>query len=71
MGVRVINGAKAFRYEISKAAQHSLLKSLGIRCLPSRIIHAAQSGIAAAGGLRYPIIVKPNIGGSGKGITCA
>jgi hypothetical protein len=25
MGVRVINGAKAFRYEISKAAQHSLL----------------------------------------------
>jgi Carbamoyl-phosphate synthase L chain, ATP binding domain len=68
-GVRVINGAKAFRYEISKAAQHSLLKSLNLRFLPSRVIHAAAQAVAAADGLRYPIIVKPNIGGSGKGIT--
>ena len=30
-GVRVLNGVKAFRYEISKAAQHSLLQSLGIK----------------------------------------
>jgi hypothetical protein len=68
-GVRVINGAKAFRYEISKAAQHSLLKSLHLGFLPSRVIHAATQAVAAAEGLRYPIIVKPNIGGSGKGIT--
>jgi glutathione synthase/RimK-type ligase-like ATP-grasp enzyme len=69
MGVRVINGSTAFRYEISKAAQHSLLKSLGIRYLPSRVIHAPAHAIAAAKGLRYPIVVKPNIGGSGKGIV--
>jgi glutathione synthase/RimK-type ligase-like ATP-grasp enzyme len=69
MGVRVINGSTAFRYEISKAAQHSLLKSLGIRYIPSRIIHAPGHAIAAARGLRYPIVVKPNIGGSGKGIV--
>jgi len=68
-GVRVINGAKAFRYEISKAAQASLLKSLGLRFLPSRVIHAAHQAVAAAAGLRYPIIVKANTGGSGKGIT--
>jgi len=68
-GVRVINGAKAFRYEISKAAQHSLLKSLNLRFLPSRVIHAAAQAVAAAEGLRYPIIVKANIGGSGQGIT--
>jgi glutathione synthase/RimK-type ligase-like ATP-grasp enzyme len=68
-GVRVINGAKAFRYEISKAAQHSLLKSLGLRFLASRVIHSAAQATAAASGLRYPIIVKPNIGGSGKGIV--
>jgi biotin carboxylase len=68
-GVRVINGAKAFRYEISKAGQASLLKSLGLRFLPSRIIHAAHQAVAAAEGLRYPIIVKANTGGSGKGIT--
>jgi hypothetical protein len=68
-GVRVINGAKAFRYEISKAGQASLLKSLGLRFLPSRVIHSAGQAAAAAQGLRYPIIVKANTGGSGKGIT--
>ncbi|MCU1320564.1 MAG: ATP-dependent carboxylate-amine ligase domain protein ATP-grasp [Acidobacteriaceae bacterium] len=68
-GVRVINGVKAFRYEISKAAQHSLLQSLGIRFLPSRVIHRASQAVAAAEGLRYPIVVKANIGGSGKGIV--
>ena len=68
-GVRVINGARAFRYEISKAGQASLLKSLGLRFLPSRIIHSANQAVAAAEGLRYPIIVKANTGGSGKGIT--
>jgi hypothetical protein len=68
-GVRVINGAKAFRYEISKAAQHSLLKSLGLSFLPSRIIHSVTQAVPAAEGLRYPIIVKPNVGGSGKGIV--
>ena len=68
-GVRVINGAKAFRYEVSKAGQASLLKSLGLRYLPSRVIHAAHQAVAAAEGLRYPIIVKANTGGSGKGIA--
>lgn len=68
-GVRVLNGAKAFRYEISKAAQHSLLQSLGIRFLPSRVIHRASQAVAAADGLRYPVVVKANIGGSGKGIV--
>jgi hypothetical protein len=68
-GIRVINGPKAFRYEISKAAQHSLLKSLGLAYLPSRVIHSVKQAVAAAEGLRYPIIVKPNVGGSGKGIV--
>jgi len=69
LGIRVINGAKAFRYEVSKAAQHSLLRSLGIRYLPSRVIHAPEQALAASEGLRFPIIVKANIGGSGKGIV--
>jgi hypothetical protein len=68
MGVRVINGAQAFRYEISKACQHSLLKSLGLKYIPSRVIHKAGQAIAAAKGLRYPILIKANVGGSGKGI---
>ena len=68
-GVRVINGAKAFRYEISKALQHSLLQSLGLNYLPSRVIHDPSQAVAAAEGLRYPIVVKPNVGGSGAGIV--
>jgi len=68
-GVRVLNGSQAFRYEISKASQASLLKSLGLRFIPTRVIHAADQAVAAAAGLRYPIVVKPNIGGSGKGVT--
>jgi glutathione synthase/RimK-type ligase-like ATP-grasp enzyme len=67
--VRVINGAKAFRYEISKAGQSSLLKSLGLRFMPSRVIHSPTQAVAAAEGLRYPLIVKANTGGSGKGIV--
>jgi hypothetical protein len=69
LGVRVINGARAFRYEISKAAQHSLLRHLKLPFIPSRVIHAPHQAVEAAQGLRYPILVKANIGGSGKGIV--
>ena len=68
-GVRVINGSKAFQYELSKALQHSLIQSLGLRSIPSRIIHRPEQAIAAAEGLRFPIVVKPNVGGSGAGIV--
>jgi biotin carboxylase len=34
----------------------------------SRVIHNAVSGAAAADGLRFPVVVKPNVGGSGAGI---
>jgi len=68
-GIRVINGAAAFRYEISKASQASLLKSLNLRFIPTLVIHEAGQAVAATAGLRFPIVVKPNIGGSGKGVT--
>lgn len=69
LGVRVLNGSKAFRYEISKALQLSLLRSLGIPYPRSRVIHDVRQAVAAAKGLRYPIVVKPNVGGSGAGIV--
>jgi hypothetical protein len=69
LGIRVVNGAKAFRHEISKAAQHSLLRHLRLPFIPSRVIHAPSQALAAAQGLRYPILIKANIGGSGKGIV--
>jgi predicted ATP-grasp superfamily ATP-dependent carboligase len=67
-GVRVINGLKAFRTELSKAAQLSLLDELGLPYPKARVIHRASQALAATEGLRWPIVVKPNIGGSGAGV---
>ncbi|MCR4375405.1 MAG: hypothetical protein NUW22_11195 [Acidobacteria bacterium] len=68
-GVRVINGLKAFRNEISKAHQITLLRSLGLAAPRARVINAAGQAPAAAAGLRFPVVVKANIGGSGAGIV--
>jgi hypothetical protein len=67
-GVRIINGLKAFRTELSKAAQLSLLDSLELPFPKARVIHRASQVVSAAEGLRWPIVVKPNIGGSGAGV---
>ncbi|HEX7288687.1 MAG TPA: hypothetical protein VF532_21055 [Candidatus Angelobacter sp.] len=68
-GKRVVNGQKAFRYETSKALQLSLLESLGLPYPKSRVINSPADAVAASDGLRFPIVVKPNIGGSGAGVT--
>jgi glutathione synthase/RimK-type ligase-like ATP-grasp enzyme len=68
-GIRVINGLAAFRHETSKALQLSLLRSLGLPAPRTRIIHDPGQAAAAAAGLRFPIVVKPNVGGSGVGVT--
>src|SRR5277367_1043929 len=67
-GVRVINGLKAFRTELSKAAQLFLLDGIGLPAPKARVIHRASQALAASEGLRWPIVVKPNIGGSGAGV---
>ncbi len=68
-GTKTINGYKAFGYEVSKAAQLSLIKKLGYGYPASRVINHPSQVLAAAEGLRFPIVVKANIGGSGAGIT--
>lgn len=67
-GVRVLNGYRAFTYETSKALQLMLLEKLGIKYPKSRVINHASQVEAATEGLRFPIVVKANIGGSGAGI---
>jgi len=67
-GVRVVNGYQAFENEISKAGQLALLDGLGLPYPRARVIHRAEQAPAAAEGLRWPIAVKPNIGGSGAGV---
>lgn len=69
IGAPVVNGHRAFQYEISKARQLSLFRRLGVAHPRSRVISRAEQAVAAADGLRYPVVVKPNIGGSGGGIV--
>jgi hypothetical protein len=69
LGVRVINGSQGFRHEISKALQLSLLRSLGLPYPKARVINHPSQAPAAAAGLRFPVVVKANIGGSGAGIV--
>lgn len=67
-GVDVVNNAAAFSLETSKASQLLLLKELGLRAPRARVINDPTAALAAAEGLDFPVIVKPNIGGSGAGI---
>jgi glutathione synthase/RimK-type ligase-like ATP-grasp enzyme len=66
---RVINGHQSFALEISKAAQLSLLQSLGLPFPRSRIINCAEAARDAAAEIGFPVMVKPNIGGRGAGIV--
>jgi len=67
--VKVINGYQAFTYETSKALQLSLLQHLGLPYPKSRVINHAAEILETVADLRFPIVVKANIGGSGAGIT--
>jgi hypothetical protein len=64
-GVPVVNGSAAFDLETSKARQLILLGALDIRAPRARVITHPSQATGAAEGLRFPIIVKPNVGGSG------
>jgi hypothetical protein len=68
-GVRVVNGSRAFTHEISKALQLTLLESLGLPCPKALVINHPSQALAAAEKIGYPLVFKPNIGGSGAGIT--
>ena len=64
-GIPVVNGSDAFALELSKAQQLLLLERLGIRAPRAHAASDAARIVEAARGLRFPVIVKPNIGGSG------
>ncbi len=69
VGTRVINGEKAFGIEISKARQLSLLDSLNLPYPKAFVINSPSLAVEASESLRFPIVVKANIGGSGAGIV--
>ncbi|MDY3552452.1 hypothetical protein R5W24_001534 [Gemmata sp. JC717] len=69
LGVPVVNGVNGFSIELSKARQLTLLESLGLGYPKARVINHASKAVDAADGLRFPVVVKANIGGSGAGIV--
>jgi hypothetical protein len=69
LNVPVVNGLEAFTVETSKARQLTLLESLDLDYPAARVFNDPSQAKAAAEGLRFPIVVKANIGGSGAGIV--
>ncbi|MEM7194367.1 MAG: hypothetical protein AAF402_05400 [Pseudomonadota bacterium] len=68
-GVRVLNGAKAHSVGSSKALQNGVFASLGLDHPKGIAIYRQQDALQAAQQIGYPVIVKPNIGGSGSGVS--
>ena len=67
-GVRVVNGSRAFTHETSKALQLQVLESLGLPYPKAHIINHVSQALEAAEAVGYPVVIKPNIGGSGAGV---
>src|SRR5690348_1855146 len=64
-GVRVLNGSAAFSLELSKTAQAALLRRLGVPTPRIWTFNDVAALRARAGELRYPLLLKPEQGGSG------
>ncbi len=69
LGTPVVNGADVYALELSKAWQIDVLEELGLPSPRTRVINHVSQALEAARGLRYPVLVKANVGGSGAGIT--
>jgi hypothetical protein len=69
LGTPVVNGSAAYALELSKATQLGLLARLGLPAPRSRVINHPALAPQAADALRFPVLVKANIGGSGAGIV--
>jgi glutathione synthase/RimK-type ligase-like ATP-grasp enzyme len=68
-GARVLNGAATIAVDSSKARQLSLIARLGHAVPETRVVHRKEDLPAAAAEMRFPLMVKANIGGSGAGIV--
>jgi glutathione synthase/RimK-type ligase-like ATP-grasp enzyme len=68
-GARVLNGADVLAVDSSKARQLSILAALGLAVPKSFVANRPEALLAAADGMRFPLLVKANVGGSGAGIA--
>jgi len=71
IGVPVVNGAEVYALELSKASQLDLLAQLDLPYPKARVINNPERAVDTVrqAKLRYPVLVKANVGGSGAGIV--
>jgi biotin carboxylase len=69
LGIPVINPVAAYRFEKSKALQLGLFERVGARYPRSVVVNHPVQALGALEKLRLPVVVKPNVGGSGAGIV--
>jgi glutathione synthase/RimK-type ligase-like ATP-grasp enzyme len=71
LGIPTVNGSAVYSLELSKASQLDLLHSLGLPYPRARAINNPSRAVDVVreAKLRYPVLVKANIGGSGAGIV--
>ncbi len=68
IGVPVINPVAAYRLEKSKALQLDLFERLGLRYPRAVVVNHPDQVLKALDRVRFPLLIKPNVGGSGAGI---
>jgi hypothetical protein len=68
LGGRVLNGADVFALELSKSAQATLLRTLGIDCPRSLTFNDTGALRAYSDQIEWPALLKPDQGGSGARI---
>ncbi len=68
-GVQIVNGATAHYVGSSKAVQNGIFAKIGLDFPNAIAIYKVDDAMKAAEEIGYPLIVKPNIGGSGSGVA--
>ena len=68
-GATVINGSTTHRIGGSKMAQSTLFEQAGLNAPASIAIYRAADAVGAAEQIGFPVLTKPNVGGSGSGIA--
>jgi hypothetical protein len=69
LGVPVINPVRAYRFEKSKALQLGLFERLGVRYPRAVVVNHREQIPKVLDRIGFPLVVKPNVGGSGAGIV--
>ena len=68
LGARVVNGSHTVLLETSKAQQTSLLRRLGVPHPRSIVLNDVSQAEKYLDEFEFPVLIKPNCGGSGIGI---